>query len=105
VPVPGIISYSTKVVEHPDLVSARIVRLAQLVGRESVIAGTDSGFAQGPFYRRVHPSIMWRARSPGRRRTARSRELWASPNLHRQVAVRKNPVGCAVDHPCFRRPW
>ena len=31
----------------------------KLVGRENVIAGTDCGFAQGPFYRRVHPSIMW----------------------------------------------
>jgi 5-methyltetrahydropteroyltriglutamate--homocysteine methyltransferase len=29
------------------------------VGRENVIAGTDCGFAQGPFHRRVHPSIMW----------------------------------------------
>ena len=28
-------------------------------GRERVIAGTDCGFAQGTFYRRVHPSIMW----------------------------------------------
>jgi len=35
------------------------VRLAKLIGRENVIAGTDCGFAQGPFYRRVHPSIMW----------------------------------------------
>ena len=32
---------------------------ARLVGRENVIAGTDCGFAQGPFHRRVHPSIMW----------------------------------------------
>jgi 5-methyltetrahydropteroyltriglutamate--homocysteine methyltransferase len=35
------------------------VRIAQLVGNESVMAGTDCGFAQGPFHRRVHPSIMW----------------------------------------------
>ena len=32
---------------------------AGIVGRENVIAGTDCGFAQGPFHRRVHPSIMW----------------------------------------------
>ena len=37
----------------------RVVRLARLVGREAVIAGTDCGFAQGPFHRRVHPTIMW----------------------------------------------
>jgi 5-methyltetrahydropteroyltriglutamate--homocysteine methyltransferase len=57
--IPGVISHVTNVVEHPELVSERIVRLARLVGRENVIAGTDCGFAQGPFVRRVHPSIMW----------------------------------------------
>jgi 5-methyltetrahydropteroyltriglutamate--homocysteine methyltransferase len=35
------------------------VRLAKLVGRENVIAGTDCGFAQATFRRRVHPSIQW----------------------------------------------
>jgi 5-methyltetrahydropteroyltriglutamate--homocysteine methyltransferase len=57
--IPGMISHSTNVVEHPELVAERIVRLAQLVGRERVIAGTDCGFAQDPFIQRVHPSIMW----------------------------------------------
>jgi 5-methyltetrahydropteroyltriglutamate--homocysteine methyltransferase len=57
--LPGVISHATNVVEHPELVAERIVRLAQLVGRERVIASTDCGFAQGPFGRRVHPSIMW----------------------------------------------
>jgi 5-methyltetrahydropteroyltriglutamate--homocysteine methyltransferase len=57
--VPGVISHATNVVEHPELVAQRIVRIARLVGRENVLAGTDCGFAQGPFHRRVHPSIMW----------------------------------------------
>jgi len=57
--VPGVISHATNVVEHPELVAERIVRIAKLVGRENVLAGTDCGFAQGPFHRRVHPSIMW----------------------------------------------
>jgi 5-methyltetrahydropteroyltriglutamate--homocysteine methyltransferase len=57
--IPGVISHATNVVEHPELVAERIVRLARIVGRENVIAGTDCGFAQGPFHRRVHPSIMW----------------------------------------------
>jgi 5-methyltetrahydropteroyltriglutamate--homocysteine methyltransferase len=35
------------------------VRLAKIVGRENVTGGTDCGFAQSPFARRVHPSIMW----------------------------------------------
>jgi 5-methyltetrahydropteroyltriglutamate--homocysteine methyltransferase len=57
--VPGVISHATNIVEHPELVCERIVRLAKLVGRENIIAGTDCGFAQSPMYRRVHPSIMW----------------------------------------------
>jgi 5-methyltetrahydropteroyltriglutamate--homocysteine methyltransferase len=57
--LPGVISHSTNVVEHPELVAERIVRLAKLVGRENVIGSTDCGFAQGPFGRWVHPSIMW----------------------------------------------
>jgi 5-methyltetrahydropteroyltriglutamate--homocysteine methyltransferase len=55
----GVISHSTNVVEHPELVAERITRVANILGRERVIAGTDCGFAQGPLYRRVHPSIMW----------------------------------------------
>jgi len=57
--IPGVISHATNVVEHPELVAERIVRLGNIVGRDNVIAGTDCGFAQGPFHRRVHPSIMW----------------------------------------------
>jgi 5-methyltetrahydropteroyltriglutamate--homocysteine methyltransferase len=57
--IPGVISHATNVVEHPELVAERIMRYASVVGREAVIAGTDCGFAQGPFHRRVHPTIQW----------------------------------------------
>ena len=57
--IPGVISHATNIVEHPELVAERIVRLATIVGRENVMGGTDCGFAQSPFARRVHPSIMW----------------------------------------------
>src|SRR5579884_684951 len=75
--IPGVISHATNVVEHPELVAERIVRLAKLVGRENLIAGTDCGFAQGPFHRRVHESVMWaklEALVAGARLA--SRELW-----------------------------
>ena len=52
-------SHATNIVEHPELVAERLVRLAKLVGRDNLMAGTDCGFAQGPFVQRVHPSIMW----------------------------------------------
>ncbi|MGA7490384.1 MAG: cobalamin-independent methionine synthase II family protein [Xanthobacteraceae bacterium] len=57
--IPGVISHATNVVEHPELVAERILRFAKLLGRENVMAGTDCGFAQGTFYRRVHPTVMW----------------------------------------------
>ena len=75
--LPGVVTHSTNVVEHPELVAQRLVRLARLVGRENVIASTDCGFAQGPFVRRVHPSIMWaklEALVEGARMA--TRELW-----------------------------
>jgi 5-methyltetrahydropteroyltriglutamate--homocysteine methyltransferase len=75
--IPGVISHATNVVEHPELVAERIVRFAKVVGRERVIAGTDCGFAQGPFHRRVHASIMWaklEALAEGAR--IASKELW-----------------------------
>ena len=56
---PGVISHATNVVEHPELVAERLVRIGKLIGPEKLMAGTDCGFAQGPFHRRVHPSIMW----------------------------------------------
>jgi 5-methyltetrahydropteroyltriglutamate--homocysteine methyltransferase len=75
--LPGLVSHATNIVEHPELVAERIVRLARLVGRDNVIASTDCGFAQGPFARRVHPSIMW-AKLAALAEGARiaSRELW-----------------------------
>jgi 5-methyltetrahydropteroyltriglutamate--homocysteine methyltransferase len=77
--IPGVISHSTNVVEHPKLVAERLVRLAKLVGRDNLIAGTDCGFAQGPFVQRVHPSIMW-AKLQTLVEGARlaSKQLWAS---------------------------
>ena len=75
--MPGVVSHQTNVVEHPELVAERLVRFATVVGRENVIAGTDCGFAQGPFVRRVHESIMW-AKLESLVEGARlaSRELW-----------------------------
>ena len=57
--VPGVVTHHTNVVEHPELVAERLVRVAQLVGRERVMGGTDCGFAQSAFTQRVHPEIQW----------------------------------------------
>ncbi len=57
--IPGVISHSTPLVEHPELVAERIVRYANLVGYTNVIGGSDCGFAQSQGLSRVPPSIMW----------------------------------------------
>jgi 5-methyltetrahydropteroyltriglutamate--homocysteine methyltransferase len=77
--IPGVVTHHTNVVEHPELVAQRLVRLAGVVGRENVQAGTDCGFAQGAFIERVHSEIQWaklRALSEGARLA--SRELWGA---------------------------
>ena len=52
--IPGVVTHSTDVVEHPELVSQRLQRYAQRVGKENVIAGADCGFGG-----RSHPQIAW----------------------------------------------
>jgi 5-methyltetrahydropteroyltriglutamate--homocysteine methyltransferase len=52
--VPGVVSHATNIVEHPEVVADRIVRYAEAVGRENVMAGTDCGLGG-----RIHPQIAW----------------------------------------------
>ena len=58
--IPGVISHTTNLVEHPALIAERIVRFARLVGRENVIAGADCGFAASAArFNDTHPSVAW----------------------------------------------
>ena len=85
--IPGVISHATNIVEHPELVAERIVRLARLVGRENVIASTDCGFAQVTYFARVHPQIVWaklEALVEGARLA--SKELWGRDRAPRSAA-------------------
>jgi 5-methyltetrahydropteroyltriglutamate--homocysteine methyltransferase len=52
--IPGVVAHATDTIEHPELVSERIQRYAERVGKENVIAGTDCGFGE-----RTHPQIAW----------------------------------------------
>jgi len=75
--IPGCVGHTNDVIEHPELVKQRIVRLANLVGRENVIAGTDCGFAQSVFGPKIHPDLVWakfRALAEGARLA--TKELW-----------------------------
>ena len=57
--IPGVISHSTVLVEHPDLIAERIIRFANVVGRENVIAGADCGFASFATSFELHPDVVW----------------------------------------------
>lgn len=75
--IPGVVTHSTNVVEHPELVALRIKNFAKLVGRENVIAGTDCGFSQNWNTIRVHPSIQWaKLQSLAEGARLASRDLW-----------------------------
>jgi 5-methyltetrahydropteroyltriglutamate--homocysteine methyltransferase len=71
--MPGVVGHASDIVEHPRLVADRLVRIAGLVGRENVVAGTDCGV--GP--RVGHPEIAWaklKAMADGA--ALASQELW-----------------------------
>jgi 5-methyltetrahydropteroyltriglutamate--homocysteine methyltransferase len=57
--IPGVLDSTTNFIEHPELVAQRIVRYAEVVGRERVIAGTDCGFGTSAWGRKVHAEIAW----------------------------------------------
>ncbi len=58
--IPAVLDSTTNFVEHPELVAERILRYAELVGRENVMAGTDCGFSTAARAQlTVHPSVTW----------------------------------------------
>jgi 5-methyltetrahydropteroyltriglutamate--homocysteine methyltransferase len=90
--IPGVISHSTVLVEHPELVAERIARFASLVGKERVIAGSDCGFATFAGSKEIHPSIVWaklKALTDGGRLA--SKELWKKARKRRAAAKKKAP--------------
>ncbi|MGP0089598.1 MAG: cobalamin-independent methionine synthase II family protein [Xanthobacteraceae bacterium] len=70
--LPGVVSHATNVVEHPELVAQRILRFANIVGRERVIASTDCGLGG-----RIHPLVAWaKLEALAEGAALASRELW-----------------------------
>jgi 5-methyltetrahydropteroyltriglutamate--homocysteine methyltransferase len=75
--IPGVITNSSVLVEHPELVAQRIVRFADFMGRENVIAGTDCGFATFAGSDEVHASIVWaKLEALARGAEIASKQLW-----------------------------
>lgn len=75
--IPGVLDSTTNYIEHPELIAERLVRFAEVVGRENVIAGTDCGFSTFAGLTEVDPEITWakfRAMAEGARLA--SQQLW-----------------------------
>src|SRR5215467_1505954 len=57
---PGVITHASNIVEHPQWIAERLIRFANLVGRENVMAGADCGFSSQALYKtEVHPTVVW----------------------------------------------
>ena len=57
---PGVITHASNIVEHPELIAERLIRFANLVGRENVMAGADCGFSSQALYKtEVHVTVVW----------------------------------------------
>ena len=76
--IPGVLDSTTNFIEHPELVAQRLLRYAEVVGRERVMAGSDCGFAT--FARSaagVEPEIAWaKLRSMAEGARLASAQLW-----------------------------
>jgi 5-methyltetrahydropteroyltriglutamate--homocysteine methyltransferase len=77
--VPGVLDSSCNFVEHPELIAQRLIRFAENVGRERVIAGTDCGFGTFAGFGPVHPSVCWlKMRSLAEGAALASNKLWGT---------------------------
>jgi len=57
--IPGMVTQSNVMVEHPEVIAQRLDRWIDVFGRERVIAGTDCGFASFAGNNEIHESIVW----------------------------------------------
>jgi len=58
--IPGVITHSSNIVEHPEWIAERLIRFAHIVGKDNVVAGADCGFSSQATYRpEVHPTVIW----------------------------------------------
>ncbi|HSE78208.1 MAG TPA: cobalamin-independent methionine synthase II family protein [Alphaproteobacteria bacterium] len=75
--IPGVVESKSNFIEHPDLVAQRIARYARLVGRESVIAGSDCGYGTWVGQAAVDPDVVWaKLKSMAEGARIASREFW-----------------------------
>jgi 5-methyltetrahydropteroyltriglutamate--homocysteine methyltransferase len=77
--IPGVLDSTSNIVEHPEVVADRLIRYAEVVGRDNVMAGTDCGFGTAAGMEVVVPSVTWaKFRSQAEGAKIASAHLWGS---------------------------
>ncbi len=78
--LPGVITHASSVVEHPEYIAERIIRFADRVGRENVIASTDCGFSSQAIYKtEVENRVVWaKLKALAEGAELASKKLWAA---------------------------
>jgi 5-methyltetrahydropteroyltriglutamate--homocysteine methyltransferase len=77
--IPGVLDSTTNVVEHPEVVADRLIRYAEVVGRDNVMAGTDCGFGTMAGMDTVVPTVAWaKFRSQAEGAKIASEHLWGA---------------------------
>lgn len=75
--IPGVIESKSNFIEHPELIAQRLVRIAERVGREKVIAGSDCGYGTWVGQAAVEPDIVWaKLASLSEGAALASKQLW-----------------------------
>ena len=100
--MPGVLAPLGHVRAHPELVAERLMRFAECVGRDNLMAGTDCGFSQSPLAGRVHRSIMWaKLRTLAEGGAIASKMAWggkrsANGRFRFEVQTRTGPQRCSI---------
>ena len=99
--IPGVIDSTTNIIEHPQTVAERIVRYANVLGRENVIADVDCGFGTVASMVQVDPKIAWaKLHSLALGAELATKQLWP----RRSVETRRTKAAKArID--THRSPW
>jgi len=79
--IPGVISSTSNYVEHPGVVAQRLLRYANIVGRDRLLAGSDCGFGTFAGFGPVYPAFCWmKMRSLTEGARLASDRLWGRPH-------------------------
>jgi 5-methyltetrahydropteroyltriglutamate--homocysteine methyltransferase len=77
--IPGMVTHSNAMIEHPEVVADHIERWARAAGRENILVGNDCGFASVAGNIEIPMTVAWaKLNALGEGARIASRRLWDS---------------------------